>query len=69
MLVRIEGQVAHGRPGLCTRTACTTPWELVNSVMDEAAPAQAADEAPKTVSVTPAIGASTVAGAISTPRS
>ena len=55
------------RPGLCARTECTTPCELVNSVMISPQPPSPRINRRKTVSVTPAIGASTVAGAISTP--
>jgi hypothetical protein len=43
-----------------------TPWELVNSVMISPHPPKLRMNRRKTVSVTPAIGASTVAGAIFT---
>jgi hypothetical protein len=43
-----------------------TPWELVNSVMISPHPPRLRMNRRKTVSVTPAMGASTVAGAIFT---
>ena len=52
------------RVGLVARAEATMPWELVNSVMMSPQPPWLRMRRRKTVSVTPAMGASTVAGAI-----
>jgi hypothetical protein len=52
--------------GLVARAEATTPCELVNSVMMRPQPPWLRIKRRKTVSVTPAMGASTVAGAILT---
>ena len=53
------------RVGFLARTEALTPCELVNSVMMRPQPPRFRMKRRKTVSVTPAMGASTVAGAIS----
>ena len=52
--------------GLRALSAALTPWELVNSVMMSPQPPRLRMKRRKTVSVTPAMGASTVAGAMVT---
>ena len=52
--------------GLRAPSEALTPWELVNSVMISPHPPRLRMNRRKTVSVTPAMGASTVAGAIFT---
>ena len=51
---------------LLDRNDALTPWELVNSVMISPQPPRLRMKRRKTVSVTPAMGASTVAGSIFT---
>ena len=53
--------------GLRAPREAATPWELVNSVMSSPQPPRSRMKRRKTVSVTPAMGASTVAGAMATP--
>ena len=66
MLVGIEIQVAEASASVCVapHRCATTPCELVNSVMISPQPPWLRIRRRKTVSVTPAMGASTVAGAI-----
>ena len=65
MLVGLEGQVAAAScVGLRAPSEALTPCELVNSVMISPQPPRLRMKRRKTVSVTPAMGASTVAGAI-----
>ena len=52
--------------GLRAPSDALTPWELVNSVMISPQPPRLRMKRRNTVSVTPAMGASTVAGAIVT---
>ena len=54
------------RVGLRARSEALTPWELVNSVMISPQPPRLRMKRRNTVSVTPAMGASTVAGAMCT---
>ena len=67
MLLGVEGQVAFSvLVGLRRCSDALTPCELVNSVMISPQPPWLRMKRRKTVSVTPAMGASTVAGAIFT---
>ena len=69
MLFRLEIQIAEGPRGFGlarARSDATTPCELVNSVMISPQPPWLRIKRRNTVSVTPAMGASTVAGAMRT---
>ena len=67
MLFRFEGQVLQRLAWACgAPSEALTPCELVNSVMISPQPPRLRMKRRKTVSVTPAMGASTVAGAIFT---